>query len=105
MNAGKLIHYVTIETGTSTQSADGEPITTWATLARVWASIEPLSGRERLQSDQAGGETTLRVRCRYVSGVTNDSRVIQGSRTLEVYHVNNISETNSELEMLCREPT
>lgn len=105
MNAGKYRHYVTIQSPTESQSGTGQIVVSYETLARVWASVEPLSGKEKLQSDQTSGETTLRVRCRFVSGVTNDSRVIQGSRTLEVYHVNNIDELNVELELLCREPT
>ena len=51
-----------------------------------------------------GGEATLRVKFRYISGVTNDSRIIFGNRIIEIIHVNNSSENNADLELMCLEP-
>ncbi len=103
MNAGKLINRIMFKKPTEVQAGSGGTTATYSTLASCWASIEDLSGKELIQAGQMGAIGTVRVRCRYVPGVTNECRIVAGNRTLEIFHVNNVENRNAELEMLCRE--
>ena len=103
MRAGKLRHRVTIESPSESQSDSGEVTSTWAAIATVWAAVEPLSGRERLAAEQAGAEVAVRVRMRYVAGVTPTCRILHGTRYLEIAAVIDPAERGAELELLCRE--
>ena len=103
MNAGKLINRIMFKKPTEVQAGSGGTTTTYSTLATGWASIEDVSGSELIKSGQIGAIGTVRVRCRYVPGVTSECRIVAGNRTLEIVHVNNVKNRNAELEMLCRE--
>ena len=70
MQAGKLRHRVVVETNTRTQDAQGQPVASWATAATVWASIEPLSGAERLQGAEVESTVTHRITMRYLENST-----------------------------------
>ena len=105
MKAGSLRHRVELQKATYAQDGVGEPIETWATYAKRWAAVEPLSGRELLQAQQVNSEATIRVRLRFVSGVTQQQRLLHNSRTLEIVSVIDPQERNAELELLCKEGT
>lgn len=103
MQAGKLRHRVTIEQRTQTFDANGSPTDTWTAFATVWASVEPLSGRELLNAEQIQPVVSHRVRLRYLSGVQPEMRVLHDSRALNIESVINKEERNIELELLCSE--
>lgn len=102
MEAGKLRHRVTVQTATETRDASGEPIRGWADTATVWASIDPVSGREMLAAGQVNAEAVVRVRMRY-RALTTAQRLKWGSRVFDVVSVNNWNERDHELEVMCRE--
>lgn len=81
----------------------GQESETWATVATVWASVEPLSGRELLAAQQVQGETTHRVRMRYQAGVTTSTRLLFNLRPLNIVSVINKNEAGAFLELLCTE--
>ena len=103
MQAGRLRHRITIQTFTTTKDEFGQPVETWDTFDTVWASVEPLTGREYFQAQQTQAEISYRVRIRYLSGVEPTMRVIHGSRTLEILAVLNAEERNREIQLMCRE--
>ena len=103
MNAGSLRHRITIQSVTETEDTFGGTTEVWGTHATVWASIEPLSGRELLQAQQVQAEVTHRVRCRYVSGVTSKMRVLYGARYFNIITPINPEERNRELALMCKE--
>jgi SPP1 family predicted phage head-tail adaptor len=103
MGAGALRHRITIERVTETQDSFGGTVTTWPILATMWASVEPLSGREQLLAQQVQAEVTHRVRVRYVAGVTAKMRITFGDRHFEILSVINPEERNRELELMCKE--
>lgn len=75
MRAGQLRHRVTIQYRTETQNATGEVTWTWSDLATVWASIEPISGREFFSSQQVQSSVTTRIRVRHRTDVNAKMRV------------------------------
>ena len=100
---GKLRHRIGIQTSSDTQNAYGEIEKAWTTAKTVWASVEPLTGRELFQAQQVVATASHRVRIRYDSTVTETSRVLFGSRIFDINAIMNRDERNAEIELLCTE--
>ena len=104
MRAGQLRHRITIEEQvTSQEQTYGSIETNIAPRSPCWASVEPLSGKERLGADRAEASVTHRVRIRYQPDVKPDMRVNFQGRYLNIISVINKEERNIELELLCSE--
>lgn len=103
MNSGRLNRRVTLKKFAITRGTAGGFIETWTTLKTVWAAVEPLSGRELIQAQQLGSEADIRIRLRYVIGLTTKCRVICGNHTYEIVSAQNIGLGNEEWELLCHE--
>lgn len=103
MQGGRLRHRIDIEQQTTTEDTFGATTDTWSLWTTLWASIEPLSGRELLAAQQVQADITHRVRFRYVSGVTAKMRVVYGSRIFNILSVANPEERNREIVLQCRE--
>lgn len=103
MRAGRLNKRITIQTRTDPQDAGGAGIPTWTDLATVWASIEPLKGRELIAADAANSEVSGNIRIRYRAGVSASSRVKYGARYYDVLAVINTDERGRELLLQVRE--
>ena len=103
MRAGRLRHRVTIETPNDEASTYGGPKHVWVPVATVWASVEPLQGREFMAARAANAETTHRVGMRYRGGVTAKQRINFDGRILEIESVMNRDERNAELQLMCKE--
>ncbi len=105
MRAGLLRHLITIQTPTETRSGtSGQVVKSWATLATVWAGIEPLSGRELAQSGAEQSGSDFRIVLRYLSTVTNKCRVVFGSRVFEITQPPiNRNERGADMELRCTE--
>ena len=101
--AGKLRHRITLQTPVEARNGYNEAITTWSTVATVWASVEPISGREFFAAEHVQSEVTHRVRMRWQSGITPDMRVLFDSRVLKVEAVINYGERRTDLQLMCQE--
>lgn len=66
MLAGKLRHRVTIQRFTegAQDPMTGDIVSAWVDLATVWASVEPLSVREFIQSSATQSQVTTRITMR-----------------------------------------
>lgn len=105
MRAGTLRHKVTVEQPQEARGETGQFTTSWQPLATTWASIEPLSGRELIAAEQVQSETTIRVRMRYLAGVTDECRIVHGTRVLQITSAIDPQDRHVELELMCREST
>ena len=105
MEAGKLRNQVELQRVAVTADAFGDQVKTWATLATVWASIEPLSGREFLQASQVMSDITVRIKIRGRSDIalTPKDRVLFGARTFDIRHVIDWGGNGIETQLLCTE--
>lgn len=104
MQAGKLRKRVVIQTSAVTADSFGEPTATWTSAATVWASVEPLNGRELLRAQEVNAEVTVRVTMRYNTYASQTARLlVGGSRLLDINSLINHEERNEELELLCSE--
>jgi len=105
MRIGPLKKRVAIRSAATERDSFGQAIATWSTDATVWASIEPLSGRELVSAQQQHAETTHRVRMRYQvnTTVTAAKRLLYDSRVFEIVTVIHSKEGKRMLELLCKE--
>jgi SPP1 family predicted phage head-tail adaptor len=103
MQAGQIRHRVTIQERTTTTDQAGQPLETWTEVLAAWAAIEPVGGREYLESRSIQTDVSHQVRMRYQAGVTADMRVLYGARTLRIVAVINRDERNREMLLMCEE--
>lgn len=105
MEASKLRHSVELQRVTVSADSHGDQTKTWTTLATVWASIEPLSGREFLQASQVMSDITVRIRVRGRTDIslTPKDRVKFGTRTFDIRHIVDWGDRGVEWQLLCTE--
>lgn len=103
MRAGKLRNQIVIQTVTESRDSLGGVSESWATYATVRASIEPLKGTEKFQDKTTLSEVDLKVRIRYLAGVTTKMRILFGTRIFNIHSIINYNEMNRELTLYCVE--
>jgi len=84
MKAGALRTRVFIERQSTTQDAVGQPLTTWTTLATVWAEIRYRRGLEAIQADAMVSTAHARIRIRWRTDVTAGMRVRSAGTTFNI---------------------
>ncbi len=103
MRSGSLRHRVLIQRPQAVQSASGEVTDGWATVASTYASVRPITGRERLTADQVQADVTHTIMMRYRGDFDPTYRVSFRGRTFHIESVINRDERNRSLELLARE--
>lgn len=86
MKAGALRHRVILQTLNVGQDAIGQPVTTWADTATLWADVRYLSG---LSAIKAGADVSLSkvsIRLRY-RAVTAGQRIKHGTIVYDIQAV------------------
>lgn len=109
MRAGRLKHRVVLQRRAETQNAIGEVVWSYEDVATVWASVEPLQGREFFGAAQVQSDVTTRIRIRYRAGVNTKMRAVHvaqdGSPTLyDFYDIQAVIEPHRarrELQLMC----
>jgi SPP1 family predicted phage head-tail adaptor len=105
VRAGKLNRRVTIQRPVPDRNEVGEDIITWETLGVVWASIEPIKGREALIANQLLAEMDTRIRIRWSESVQDISekwRLVHQGLIYNIVSIANINLGNKELEIMCK---
>ena len=105
MDAGKLRHRVELQRVSTTLDSHGDKTEAWTTLAEVWASIEPLSGREFLMASQTMSDVTVRIKVRGRPDIslTPKDRVKAGARTFDIRHIVDWGGRGVEWHLMCTE--
>ena len=103
MRAGPMRCRITIEAPVETQGADGSISQAWETFAEVWASVDPLIGKEYFAQEREQATVSHKIRMRYLADITHKMRVTWGSRVFEIESVLNVGERNRELVLMCKE--
>lgn len=103
MKVGQLRHRITFQRKAKVQNEYGEEIADWVDVASVWASVNPISGREFFAAEAVNSEVTHKINMRYRSGITPDMRVKFKERYFQIIVVMNLQEKNVELQLLCKE--
>jgi len=107
LDAGKLDKRVTIEARSEASDGGGGATVSWSSVATVWASIAPGSGREFVQAQQENPELSHVVRMRYRTSVTAKHRLkYTGSgstRYFPIHVVLSPDERHESLLLYCSE--
>ena len=108
MQSGKLRHQVNLEEDRgATQTTSGQHVADWQAFATgVYASIEPLTGREYWLSQAVPqAVTTHKIRMRWSPNWTLNPkhRIVWGARIFDVLSVRDVEERRRELEVLATE--
>jgi SPP1 family predicted phage head-tail adaptor len=104
MRAGRLRHRVTIQEKSVSQNSFGEEVITWTDVKTVWASIEPLRGREYIELRQAQADVTTRIRMRHYPDIVPSMRLAHGDRVFEIVSpVKNVAERDIQDEVMCKD--
>lgn len=103
MEIGKLRHRITFQDSMKVSDEHKGHTVTWTNFVTVWASVEPLTGREYFFSHQVKAEVTHRVKIRYRDDITEKMRVKFGARVLGIESILDIKERHEVLEIFCRE--
>ena len=75
----------------------------WKNVATVRASVEPLQGREYFSGPFQIGENIVRIRIRYLEGITRKMRIRYGNRLFDIYSVIDSMESHRELQLMFKE--
>jgi len=103
MKTGDMRHRITFQQPIETPDGHKGHTVKWQDMVTVWASVEPLSGREYFYSHQIKAELTHRVKTRYRTDITIKMRIKHRDRVLEIESIIDLKERHEVLEILCKE--
>ena len=103
MRAGRYRHRVVIQEKVVERNDYGEEVITWSPVATVWADVQPIRGREYLETRQEQADVTHRVFLRWRSGMTPTMRLVFKNRVMEIESVVDPGERRIGVEVVCRE--
>jgi len=104
MRAGALKYYVTFERPTKrTVGAHGGRTKAWETHASAWASMEPLSALEYIETHQLESEVSVRFIIRYRPDLNTHMRIKYGTRYFKIVGRLNAKAQNRYLEIMALE--
>jgi len=103
VNIGRLRHKIHIQTLSSTDVDGGGQSQTWSTTFSPFARVENVYGNERLRGMQVTPGATHIITMRYDSRITEDKRILFGSRTFDIVFIDNVEERNHKLILDCKE--
>ncbi len=99
MRAGTLRHRIAIQRPEYAQDpVTGEMAPSWVEVAKVYASIEPLSAREFIAAAATQSKVTARIVIRYRLGVDSTMRVQHRDKIYNIEGV--LADKDSGLEYL-----
>lgn len=104
--SGRLRHRVYLQAQTTEYDALGRQsrgAANWTTVARLWAEVRELSGRESELAKQIKAEASHAVTIRHRPGVTSEQRLLFRGKPLEIKAVLDDDSTQRELLLLCGE--
>lgn len=103
IDAGALNRRVLIQARSQTKDTVGQRDISWNNVARCWARIEQLQGRELETAQAINAEITHRVVIRYRSGITAAMRVVYQGRFLNIEAPLDIDTDHILLHLMCSE--
>ena len=103
MRSGRLRHLMWLKEPSLTADGMGGNTKTYGTVEVFWGSVEPLRGREWVQSGLENSEVSGKIVRRYRLGITPDMIVAFDTRTYEIKSVINVEERNREIQLMVEE--
>ena len=84
MNPGKLRHRITFLHLAESENEVGDTVLVEAPFKTVWASVEPLKGKEYFEARKIQSEATHKITIRYMPGVSPDMKIEFKGRIFEI---------------------
>ncbi len=100
---GAMRKRIVIQSPIDTSDGAGGAMTVWAPLYSAYASVEPLSGRDRAEMMAAQSDISHTVTMRFRPGVSAKCRVLLGARVFRVIVARDIEERHRQLVLDCAE--
>lgn len=85
------------------QDESGQPLEGYVPVTTIWASIEPLRGREFFAAQAENAEVTTRIRVRYREGIDRTMIARYGDYEFEILFVIHPELSKKELQLMCKE--
>lgn len=108
MRSSALNRRITIQQRGTAQDEFGAQVNTWTEIGSLWASIEPLNGRELIAAQAVQSEISHRITIRYQPQFSNPKhvatmRIMYKDRIFNIYAAMNIAEGNRMIDILATE--
>ena len=93
----------TIEVKTNTPDDQGGYTTTWADFATVTGFVRPTSGKELILDDHIKTENLKAFSFEYISGITNDMRILFNSKYYNIHQISNAAQSTIWISIVASE--
>lgn len=108
MMAGGLKRRITLQQHGTGADELGQPVLTWVDVATIYASIEPLSGRELLAAQAVQSEVSHKITIRYQPQFANPKamaamRIIYNSRVFNIHASIDVNDGHRMIELSASE--
>lgn len=80
----------------------GQASDEWITFNKTYASKEPILGNEYFTAQTTNSKVEVKFRTYFITGVTNDMRIVDSEGTYEILSAINVKSLNRELLMYCK---
>ena len=89
MNPGILNRVIEIQEDQSQgeTNENGYAVSSWVTVKRIWASVEAVSGTEKVSAGGLIAKASLKFRIRYRPEITVQHRVVYGGKPMNIIFV------------------
>lgn len=91
------------ENGVPYENEIGQNIQKLTPYKTVWASVEPITGKEYLEAQRVRNELTYKIFTRYFPGITVDMIINFKVRSFKIESMINYRESNEMLQFVCTE--
>ena len=98
LDAGKLRHRLVLQRPVVSLDSDGAQTHAWEEVATVWGAIEPISGREFVQSAAVQSQVTVRITLRWRPDLRADWRISHAAKPYQIAAV--LPDKDSGLEYI-----
>ena len=99
----RLPHVITIQKPVEVEGEHNTPIIEWQNFATIFASVEPIGGREFVLLQNTNSELAVRIKTWYYPGITNSMRVVYGTRIFNIQSAIDVKEQHKEMHLMCAE--
>jgi SPP1 family predicted phage head-tail adaptor len=108
MLAGRQNRRIQVDEPIRTQNETGEDVRTFSEFATIWASIEPVRGREALLAGVNLSQMDTKIRTRWSSAmdqVTTEWRFRYKTTVYDILSVAHLMTRKREIEFICKSGT
>lgn len=101
MKAGLLNSRCNLQVQSVTQDDLGQPLTTWADVALVWANIMHISGVSAVKAGMDTSSVKTIIRIRYMAGLNAGMRVTHGA---DIYSIEAVitNKPTRTIDLICK---